>query len=246
MKTEEDMQRILHIGADASKTILAGDIKLDGIKTELSEEDTIFLHKNFPVSTPVIVAGSTHNGEEKILFEIFSSIRKNFPHATLIIAPRHLKRIGEVTTLLKKMKCAYTLRSDLPQVDIKNIIVLDTYGELSKVYTLADIVFVGGTIVPIGGHNLMEAAAFRKPVIFGQYTSSCRRQAQLLLEKEAGFRVKSKQELQLCIEKLIHSPDERKVCGEKAYKVIVSNQGAMDRTIRYIKNIIKEGALYAN
>ena len=233
MQSPEDRQRIVAIGAPESQVEIAGNIKFDGLRTELSSEEIQELKKTFPISKPVLVAGSTHSGEEKIILDTYLELLRDFPSLTLILAPRHLKRLKEIQNLLESYKLKYVLRSQISS-SMPQIILLDTYGELTKIYYLADIVFVGGTLVPVGGHNLMEPAAFGKAVLFGPYISSCRRQAQILQEKNAAQRANSAEELSLSIKELLQAKEKAEGMGKNAQKIVKENQGALKRCVEKI------------
>lgn len=237
MQSQDDVQRICQIGASSDHVQHCGDIKLDGLKTQIAAEDQAFLQHHFPVSSPVIVAGSTHHKEEALLLDVYQQLRQNFPSLTLILAPRHLDRMPEIITLLENKQIAYVKRSQLPNAPLQNVVILDTYGELSKVYALADITIMGGTFVPVGGHNLMEAAALAKPVVFGPYTANCRQQARIVLEKNAGQQVQNAAELQAVLTHWLAHPEIARECGQRGQQAVLANQGSLARCMAQIETI---------
>jgi 3-deoxy-D-manno-octulosonic-acid transferase len=238
MQSKEDMERILAIGVPTDRVSLCGDIKRDGIRTALSPEEIAFIEKTFPGQRPIVVAGSTHAGEEAMLLDIYTALRQEWPSLSLILAPRHLKRMGEIQHLLEQRKIKYTLRSQILQENINSVIVLDTYGELSKVYYLADVVFVGGTWANVGGHNLLEPAALQKAVLFGPHIFNCKDQAQLLVEKKAGFLVSSPDELKEKMRELLSSQEKASAMGKRGQGAILENQGAIAKCIAKIEQIL--------
>ena len=238
MQTQEDIDRIIQMGAPKTNVKLCGDIKLDGLKTELTIHEKTFLNNTFNIDGPIIVAGSTHPGEEELIVRAFKKLEQKWPKLHLIIAPRHLKRIGDVQHWLDKNNYIYILRSKLPESKPEKIILLDTYGELSSVYYLAKIVFVGGTIVPVGGHNLLEPAAFGKPVIFGKYIDNCKKQAQLLLNNNAGKMILNNDELEKEIDYLLSNPHKIEEMGTQSKNIIITNQGALNKSVNEIEKIL--------
>lgn len=239
MQSQEDQQRILEIGASEDKVKICGDIKLDGIRTILSEEEKKFCETIFPGADPMLVAGSTHHGEESVLLDVYLSLKKKYQDLRLVLAPRHLDRVPEITQWLQSQNREYSLRSDLPSTQAKDIVILNSYGELSKVYYRASWVFVGGTIAPVGGHNLMEPAALGKPVLFGHHIGNCRKQAQLLLEKNAGCMVYSRQELEEKLDFLLSHPQESSEMGRRGQDVVLANQGSMQKCLEEVKKFIR-------
>ncbi|NUM37216.1 MAG: 3-deoxy-D-manno-octulosonic acid transferase [Candidatus Brocadiae bacterium] len=234
MQSQEDLDRILAMGALPSKALVCGDIKLDGIRTSISEEDRKLCESILPGTRPTLVCGSTHTGEEAILIEVYSALKIKYPSLRFVFAPRHLDRVSEVTHLLQKQKIDYSLRTELPCTEQKSVIILNSYGELSKIYYKADWVFVGGTLVPVGGHNLMEPAALGKPVFFGENIANCKKQAQLLLEKNAGCIVSSGKELEEKLDFFLSHPQESLEMGTRGQNVVLANQGSMEKCLQEI------------
>lgn len=245
MQTQEDAIRIQKIGAPASRVFHTGDIKLDGLKTKLTSDDQKFLQQYFgTISQPAIIVGSTHPTEEEMVLDIAKKLQEQKRIVTFIIAPRHLNRVPDIVRIIHQRQIPYILRSQiggtLPQVpNDANIIILDTYGELAKVYDLAHIVVMGGTFAPIGGHNLMEPAALAKPVVFGPNIGNCRQQAKLLLEKNAGIQVQNSAQLQECLEQLLDSPTMAVEMGKRGQNTVINNVGALQRSLEKLKEYIQ-------
>lgn len=239
MQSQEDAERIIGMGAPKNHVQVLGDIKLDGIRTCLPPEELAKLENLFHPKSFVWVIGSTHENEEKMLIPVYKYLLEQFPELLCILAPRHLSRMQEIMNLLDSENIQYTLRSKIEEEEKHNLILLDTYGELAQVYALADVVFIGGTFVPVGGHNLLEPAAFGKVVLFGTYINNCRLQARMLIEQGAGVSCESPEFLKTQLEKLLLlSPEKLKSCGKKGQDIILKNQGVLQKYVDSIKNLL--------
>lgn len=178
-----------------------------------------FLCKN----KKIIVAASTHQGEEKIIFEAFKKIKKNF-ECVLIVIPRHLNRVQNIKKFFENSNEKIFLRSSISNENIKKlknieIFIIDTFGEVGTFFSLADICFVGGSLVPVGGHNIYEPVMFGKPVIFGEYMSNALEVRDLILNHGVGFEVNNASQIAEIFQKLLQNPDELKKISEKAIKI---------------------------
>jgi 3-deoxy-D-manno-octulosonic-acid transferase len=218
MQSADDATRIKEIGAPPDKVIVTGNLKFDQ-KIPANQPSPVPI----PKSSKVITAGSTHGGEEAVLLDVFRRLREKFPELILIIAPRHPERFDEVEGLINKAGYDCQRRTRLKGT-IKDVLLLDTIGELRAFYGICDIAFVGGSLVKVGGHNLLEPAAMKKPVIFSRYM----------------FNFKEKDELQLKAEKLLSDKDYAWQIGSKAFAVIEANSGATSRTIDAVSKLIRE------
>ncbi len=160
VRSEQDKKFLLNFVKDTRKIVVCGDLKF----VSSSIKKNVSLAKG---DKKVIVAGSTHSPEEKILLEVLKKIKEKIPQVTLILAPRHMERIDEITDLVKKYGFSYSFRTKTDRLDT-DVYIVDTLGELSGLYRYADIVFVGGTIADVGGHNILEPALENKPVLIGK------------------------------------------------------------------------------
>lgn len=158
-RSEKDVSFLKEIVKDKKKIVLCGDLKL--ISSAVDKD--VYLKTR---GKDLIVAGSTHYPEESILISVFKKIKKKFPNTALVIAPRHLERVKEIEKYLKEEGLGYSLRSKSDEIS-EDIYIVDTLGELAGIYKYAKVVFVGGTIAPVGGHNILEPALLSKPVIIG-------------------------------------------------------------------------------
>ena len=247
MQTAEDAQRIISIGARAGRVLVGGNIKFDlqVPPITLLEQERLRCTFGFGPDQRIFIAGSTHRGEEEIVLDVFAAIRKRFPEAVLILAPRHPERFDEAEALLLQSGLAYVRRTALsgaPHAQGFGVILLDTIGELSKTYSLGTIVFIGGSLVPVGGHNVLEPAVFAKPVIFGRYMHNFREIARMLLQKNAGIQVAGLEQFREEALRLMENPDACREMGHNAFRVIQENSGAVRRSVDMLDAALKTGS----
>jgi 3-deoxy-D-manno-octulosonic-acid transferase len=232
MQSEEDAGRIRDIGADPAKVIVTGNLKFD---------QRIPVNQPAPVAISagkkVITAGSTHRGEEEALLDVFTQLRAKYPELMLIIAPRHPERFDEVEGLVNKAGYECLKRTKL-KGPIKDVLLLDTIGELRAFYALCDIAFVGGSLVKVGGHNLLEPAAMKKPVIFSRYMFNFKEISEALMSVGGGVMVKDKGELYRQFDRLLADKELANRMGERAFRVIEMNSGAAKRTLDAVSRFI--------
>ncbi|MCK4905345.1 3-deoxy-D-manno-octulosonic acid transferase [bacterium] len=238
MQTEEDKNKLIYLGVSPEKITVTGNTKFDLAIANMTEQI-----KNWDITgrTPVIVAGSTHPKEEEAILESFKEITQKLPEAILILVPRHPERMPEIENLIKEKGYSHIRRTKMNSSKVKEkIILIDVIGELSKIYSVADIVFVGGSIVPIGGHNLLEPAFLSKPIITGPYTFKQKEMVELLKKGEGLIQVKNQEQLKKEFIELLSSPEKRKKLGKNAYNTATSNQGATRKNFEVIeKNLHK-------
>lgn len=232
MQSDEDAARIQDIGAVADKVRVTGNLKFDQ-KIPTTQQQPMAIAPG----RKVITAGSTHRGEETILLEIYSRLRKKHPDLVLIIAPRHPERFDEVCGLITSAgyECQRRTRIKGP---VKDVVLLDTIGELRAFYGLCNIAFVGGSLVKVGGHNLLEPAAMKKPIIFSSYMFNFKEISEALIQAGGGVMVKDKEELYARLDNLLTDKELARSIGEKAFKVIAANSGATARTIDAVHGLI--------
>jgi 3-deoxy-D-manno-octulosonic-acid transferase len=231
MQSADHAERIIDLGADPSRVTITGSLKFDAAVPDL--ESSSPAAKVIPEGRPVIVAGCTLAPEEEILLEVFATLRKSHGDLFLILAPRHPERFEEVTELARSRRLRVGRRSllerPMPEMEV---LVLDTIGELAALYGSADVVFVGGSLAPWGGHNVIEPAAFGKPIVFGPHMSNFRAIAAMFLDAEAAIQVNGRDQLQEVLEQLIVDTARRTLLGEKARRLVEENRGAARRTVR--------------
>jgi 3-deoxy-D-manno-octulosonic-acid transferase len=247
MQSEQDARHIRILGADPNRVIVTGNTKFDQTYSEISESarnewyQTLYLDH----SAPVIVAGSTHPGEESTVAVAFGLVRQRYPNAQLVLAPRQILRATEVEALFSS-SWRVVRRTALVNYsgDKPDVILLDTIGELGAIYSIGDIIFVGGSLIPQGGHNVLEPAAHAKPILVGPHMFNFKESYALLTQRDACLTVSNPEELATAIIDLLSDHDKRRRMGENALAVIIENRGASARSASYIKNIVEQGSEY--
>jgi 3-deoxy-D-manno-octulosonic-acid transferase len=241
-QTSEDARRLEEIGAPAERVHVTGNLKFD-MPAPAAPPIIASLRESFLQATtgPVIVCGSTVDGEEAILLQAFENVLASHPRAAMILAPRHPERFGEVAKLLEQLgirSCRRSLWSGDPIVG--GVLLIDTIGELAALYALADIAFVGGSLVPRGGHNIIEPALHSVPIIVGNHTENFRDIVSLFQSRDA-VRVVGPAELPLVFMDLISKPAERIALGRRAGETLRSQMGATQRTLQALEKLLPAG-----
>jgi 3-deoxy-D-manno-octulosonic-acid transferase len=179
--------------------------------------------------------GSTHQNEEELLIDTYMSLKKEFSDLSMVLAPRHPERAGEVEELLNRKHLAYQRRSS-PEPD-KPVLLLDTVGELSRLYGIGSLSFVGGSLVPTGGHNILEPAIYGVPVVFGPHMENFPEISVVVKERDGGVQVKDSEELVQVMGDLLRDPEKSHRMGKAGMQIIQENQGALKRTLELIDTI---------
>ncbi len=238
MQSEADAERARALGIPPDRVKVTGNMKFDLAGGE-DGEDRFDLP--VPADSPVIVAGSTSPGEEEAVLDAFARLRgEGFSNATLVLAPRHRERFDEVARMLADRGVAYLRRSAVAGgagAEARTetpVILLDTLGELASAYGLATVAFVGGSLVPRGGQNLIEPAARGVPVVFGRHIENFERIAEALLAAGAGFRVSDPRELASTLASLLADPAMRRRAGSAGRELVETHRGATERTLHHI------------
>jgi 3-deoxy-D-manno-octulosonic-acid transferase len=240
-QSEEDRRRFVELGVPSDAARTAGNLKYD---VRAAEESAITreLRKHLPREGKVIVAGSTLEGEERMLLDAFRELLPAFPQLTLILAPRHPERFRAVERSITDAGFALVRRSDWMQqpqpIPSGGIFLLDTVGELASVYSLASVAFVGGSLVPAGGHNPLEPAQFAVPILMGPYTENFRGMVAVLLEQDA-IRVTPPERLYSALRELLTSPEAQQM-GIRARHVFEKQAGASETCFTAIRKILAE------
>jgi 3-deoxy-D-manno-octulosonic-acid transferase len=242
-QSEEDRRRFVDIGVPAEKVRTAGNLKYD-VRSAVELPITRELRAHLPQPGKAIVAGSTLEGEERFLLDAFRDLLPDIPQLTMILAPRHPERFRSVEKSIADAGLPLVRRSDWmlrPQsIPPGSIFLLDTVGELASVYSLASVAFVGGSLVPAGGHNPLEPAQFAVPIVMGPYTENFRGMVAALLEQEA-IRVTPPERLCHTLRELLTSP-EAKPMGSRARRVFEEQAGASETCFAAIRKILIESS----
>ncbi len=243
VQNEESARRLADLGADPSRVSVTGSLKFDSLSLHGHGDDRVLRFFSISGNRPVIVAGSTMRGEEAAVLEAFGHVRGNATRALLVVAPRHPERFAEVESLAAEAGFKTVRRSDLrideePRVDV---VVLDTIGELASLYQIATVVFVGGSLVETGGHNILEPAIFGKPIVFGRHMQNFAEIAEAFLAARAAVQVRDGQELEQTLRQLLTDADERARLGAAARKIVEANRGAREKTLAVITTLLPPG-----
>jgi 3-deoxy-D-manno-octulosonic-acid transferase len=235
-QTPEDAERFIAIGAQSARTHVIGNIKFD---LELGAgviDQGRALRSSFGGARPMWIAGSTHAGEEEQVLAAHEELRADRADALLLLVPRHPDRFRAVADLLSSRGLRFTRRSSgvLPD-SATQVVLVDSVGELAALYASADVAFVGGSLVPIGGHNLLEPAALGVPVLTGPYHSNGRDIARLLLQQGAALQVDDARELAAALARLMADPKERRRIGAIGRHIVESNRGSVARLLELIE-----------
>ncbi|HEV2493056.1 MAG TPA: 3-deoxy-D-manno-octulosonic acid transferase [Terriglobia bacterium] len=249
-QTGSDAERFKALGVPAERVAVTGNIKFDSRPRERGSLSGLLVKALEAAGrSPVIVAGSTMPGEEALLLEAWSAIHRSHPKALLILAPRHPARFEEVAQLLARSGLAFVRRTALEpaatelaaQLESRQVLLLNTIGELAGLFELADLVFVGGSLVPAGGHNLLEPAFSSKPILFGPHMQNFRDIAALFLKEKAAVQVQNASELARETLRLLEDSNERHRLGEAAKSVIERESGSTERILARLDTYLKFG-----
>jgi len=240
MQTGSDESRMLETGVSRDKVRVSGNIKFDQKWEPLDNQELQRWRELLGVEEgPIWVAGSTHDPEETIIFNVFEKLLEESSGLSLIICPREAARFGEVASHARERGFNVIRRTQLPsQGETYNVFVLDTIGELSKVYGVADVAFVGGSLTPFGGHNLLEPASFGIPVVFGPHTFNFDAMSRSLVAYGGGKRVIGESDLLSVMRELLGQEDMRRQIGERAQAFVEGNQGALERVMGILEPYI--------
>jgi 3-deoxy-D-manno-octulosonic-acid transferase len=239
VQTEADRQRLLALGASADRIEVTGNLKFDVSPPALPAVVTS-LRAAFRQAgaTPILVAGSTVDDEEPLLLRAFEIVLASYPHAVMILAPRHPERFGEVIALLEKLGTRFWRRSLWSGEPVAGgVFFVDTIGELAALYSLGSLAFVGGSLVPRGGHNIIEPAQYGIPIVVGNHTENFR-DIISLFQSRGAVRIVGPAELPLAFMELISDENERVALGRRAQQALASQAGATQRTLVALEKLL--------
>ncbi len=240
MQSEIYAARIIALGAPPDRVIVTGNMKADAFATlggpPSGLKDFFLGLRRYP-DTRIIVAGSTHPGEEAVLAGLFGAWKKRFPHASLVLAPRHIVRVPAIVQELAGMGLNCTLRSgglgNLQPED--GVVILDTLGELAWAYGWADVVFIGKSLFAMGGQNPIEAARQGKPVIFGPHMENFSAEAQALVEAGGALQVRDAAAMAAAVEEILGSAIKSTQMGQRAQEAVKKMSGAAEKNLQIIQ-----------
>ena len=242
VQSEADAERFKALGVLSEKIRVAGNVKFHMSGPAVSDTQRQALRKVLHIGADrrILVAGSTHRGEEGIVIETFVALRRKFSGLMLILAPRDPERAEAVERLCKGhgLSSVYMSRVDLQSSVSLDVMIVDQIGALSRLYSLADIAFVGGSLAPLGGHNPLEPAAFSKPVLFGPDMSDFATIATALIEAGGAVQIRDVESFQRIAESLLSDSALARNMGERALSVFADNQGAVESIVVEIEKLI--------
>jgi 3-deoxy-D-manno-octulosonic-acid transferase len=261
VQSEESARRFIELGADPARVVVTGSLKFDSLEAPPGAAPSgapaarlvrggaeararVLRYFRVPATRPVIVAGSTMKGEEATVLKAFRRVRATAPNTLLLLAPRNPERFGEAEQLARAEGWKVARRSDLaidaePRVDI---VILDSIGELATVYQIGTIVFVGGSLVPTGGHNVLEPAVFGKPIVFGPHMENFLEIADAFVSNGAGVQLGSEDELEQAFVELMGDPVRRARLGAAARALVEANRGANEKSIAVLSQLLPQEA----
>lgn len=237
-QTGPDLDRFLKLGIPRDRVAVCGNLKFDiHVSRSLSEQGQA-LRRAFPGNRPIWVAASTHAGEETVILNAFKTVLRTFPHCLLVLAPRHPERFDDAAGQCKAAGLTVVRRSrQNPPTAECGVFLLDSLGELLPYYACADVAFVGGSLVPAGGHNLMEPAGLGVPVLTGPFSFNFTEIVGLLVDANALLVVRDAAELAGRVAELLADANLRHAMGEAARRVFDSNKGAAERVVQLLVQI---------
>ncbi len=248
-QSPEDADNFIAIGVPRDRVHMTGNIKYDASMphADVQTVDPVQVLKQISVSPaqPILVAGSTHPGEEEILFDVFNDLRQKIPRLFLVLVPRHVERSPEIVDLARRKQIKFMLRSEINShleqtAKPYDCLVVNTTGELKWFYKVATAIFVGKSLVGQGGQNIVEAAASGHPVVFGPNMQNFRAIARQFVTEGACIQVQDAEALRRAIQELLEKPDRRQSIVEAAHRVIEANVGATTRSVNLIEMALKK------
>ena len=248
VQSEESARRLVELGADPAQVTVTGSLKFDSLELPAATvrdrpHGRVLRFFRLASNRTVVVAGSTMRGEEAAVLRALARIKETLPSALAVLAPRRPERFGEVERLARDAGFVTIRRSQLP-IDAEpraDVVVLDSIGELAQLYQLATAVFVGGSLVDHGGHNILEPAIFGRPIVFGPHMQNFKEIADTFLANGAAIQVQSDRELDEVLLTLVTDPVRRARLGAAARALVEANRGAKTKTLEVIGALLPPG-----
>ena len=241
MQSQTDADRAVALGAPPDRVRVTGNLKWDasvGARPTAEAVRAAAAQLGLAGSEPVITAGSTHRGEERILLDVFAAVRQRHPALRLLIAPRHLERLDDVETLVQAHGLRSLRTSKAAGASAWDVALVDTFGQLPTYYSLARMAFVGGSLVPHGGQNPLEPAGLGKPVVFGPHMHNFSDISRQLLEARAACQVAGPNELAAALETLLGDPAAAEAMGARTQALTAQASGATQRTLDFLTPLL--------
>lgn len=244
-QTDIDARRFMTVGAPQGSVVVTGNIKFDQPLDAPTDHERRELKASLRIGegVPVLLAGSTHEGEEAILLRVFKGLKQSFPALVLVLAPRDPARAQGLKELFQQVVPLTSLRSELSNAGpgvMPDAVIVDTIGELRRLYAVGDVVFVGKSLVDLGGQNPLEPAALGKPVLFGPHMFNFHLVAETLVREGGAIEVADESRLLDRAKELLSDERRRLVMGGRARDVFMRNRGAVGRTLHVVERFLEE------
>jgi 3-deoxy-D-manno-octulosonic-acid transferase len=242
MRSDEEAERVLALGAAPDRVWVTGNTKFDALVLDAAEgkEDALRAEMGLDPRAPVLMAGSTHEGEEEKILAVYAKLRTRHPGLQLVVAPRYVERAGRIAALAAEQGLPVRLRSAGAAGGRAAVTILDTIGELAVAYRLATLVFVGGSFVTRGGQNVLEPAAQGKPVLFGPHMENFKDSVQVL-QGRGGIQVATPEQLLKVADELLSRPDQLDELGALARGSVSALRGASARNVEHMLAMLPRG-----
>jgi 3-deoxy-D-manno-octulosonic-acid transferase len=243
-QTRVDAQRLRNLGAAEHLIHVTGNLKFDVEVPARLLEEARDLRAHWGRDRPVLIAASTHAGEERKVLEAYALLKRRFATLLLVLVPRHPERFHAVAASSRRRGFAVALRTRTPAAlpPGTEVLVGDTMGELQRLYAAADVAFIGGSLVPHGGQNLLEACAVEVPVVFGPHMFHFEEISAMALERGAARQVHDVQGLAEAVALYFDQPDLRRAAGSAAHTLVTDNRGALERTLALVEQAVGAAA----
>jgi 3-deoxy-D-manno-octulosonic-acid transferase len=239
MRADEEAERVLALGAPPDRVWVTGNTKFDALVLDRPTRGDEALREQLGLTpgVPVLMAGSTHEGEEEILLGVYRALLKDRPDLRLVVAPRYVERSGRIVAMAADAGLSVRLRSGGVAAGSAQVTVLDTIGELAAAYRLATLVFVGGSFVERGGQNVLEPAAQGRPVLFGPHMENFKDSVQVLVGR-GGIQVGTPEQLLEVARDLLGRPDQMEELGNLAQQAVTAIRGASARNVEHMLRLL--------
>jgi len=245
MQTDRDVERMIQLGVEPKRVVRTGNLKYDQVAASAQATAGLIARQDLRLARgeELFVAGSTHPGEEEAVLDCYRRLLGVAPALVLVLAPRHIERAEDVVRAVQSRGFTAVRRTKLPNaggapITGPRVIILDTRGELATLYRDATLVFVGGSLVNVGGHSPLEPAVWGKAVVFGAHMDHFAEAAEQFLACGAGVMVRDAHEMTRTMTSLLLDRSRLEAMGKAAYQLVLENQGAVDRTVALIANIL--------
>ena len=242
VQSEADGVRLAKLGAPEEKISITGSLKFDIDLPQSISEAGESIRRQLGWNRPVLIGASTHEGEESILIQAFREIKSELQDTLLVVVPRHPERFSPVMKLCVREGLTTSRRLEMshelePDTDV---LVVDTMGELPVFIAAGDVTFMGGSLVPIGGHNILEAGALGRPVIFGPHMFNFSEISEMFLQHGAGIQINDVSELTSVCLRLLQDAGMRDQYGTQGEKLVQQNKGALNQVMTMIADVMND------